>query len=154
MTGRDLADRANLVAVDHAEWSSIPRYDLRAFNDEGKGAALDHTAFRKDWLYRTLQRSNGLWLTNLLSDYTGGAIAEGETVFCHDVAVNDLAEGHVCIFRIDGAIYVARYSVRSSPGMTVADRIDEEIVTAGELGTGEGEFMPVARIVGRLIGRI
>lgn len=138
------------VEVNNADWVVISRHDLRQIDDHGKGEPLDPTPFRKDWLNATLGISYGLWLAAMLADYAPSGLAEGDLVFCQDIQPVDLIDGHLCFFRINGAILTARYSVRPRTGIAqVGDRLGENIVTASEIGTGDDQFVPVARILAK-----
>ena len=140
----------DLVAADDADWILVSRYDLRQIHDDGKGEPLDPTPFRKDWLNITLGMSSGLWLAAMLTDYAPSGLAEGDLVFCQDIQPFDLIDGHLCFFRINGAIMTARYSVRPRGGtLQLGDRMGESIVTASEIGTADDQFVPVARILAK-----
>ena len=108
------------------------------------------TPFRKDWLNRTLGRWSELYLVHLLSGYESrdGAsdLEAGDLVFCTEITPAELIDGNVCIFRREGALKVARYSVRRP------DRDEGDVVMPEEISNEE--FVPVCRILGRFAQRI
>lgn len=67
-------------------------------------------------------------------------------VFCREIEPVELIDGYVCIFRINQGLKVARYSVRPR------EMVDEDVVTSSEVS--EDQFVPVARILGKLLQRI
>ena len=145
------ADRSSqLVDIDDADWESVPFFDFRDITDEGKGPAVYWTPFRKDWLNRTLGRWTELYLVQLLSGYESrdGAsdLDAGDLVFCTEITPAELVDGNVCIFRREGALKVARYSVRRP------DRDEGDVVMPEEISNEE--FVPVCRILGRFAQRI
>ncbi len=143
-------DSIAVADANDVEWESIPFFDLRELTDTGKGPPQSWTPFRRDWLNRTLGTSVELYLVRLLSDYrsrTGDRdLAEGDLVFCREITPVELADGHICIFRRDQGLRVARYSLYER------DRIDEDVITGDEIA--EDKFVPVARILGKFAQRL
>jgi hypothetical protein len=142
-----------LVEAEQADWVTISEYDLRELTDEGRGEPRFPSPFRRDWLNQTLGAATGLWLTRLLSDYSGAGLVEGTLVFCADVESVDLRdrERQLCLFRINGGLVVGRYS--NLPIGSIAPG-DELFVYSSQIGTEDNQYVPVARILGRFIGRL
>lgn len=140
----------DLVAIDDVDWESVPFFDLKELTDTGKGETHYWTPFRKDWLNRTLGTSFDLYLVRLLSDYRSKLgdrdLIEGDLVFCREITPVELADGYVCIFRRENGLKVARYSLRPR------DLTEEDVITANEVA--DDQFVPVARVLGKLLQRI
>ena len=143
-------DSVAVADANDVEWESIPFFDLRELTDTGKGPPQSWTPFRRDWLNRTLGTSVELYLVRLLSDYrsrTGERdLYEGDLVFCREITPVELADGHICIFRRDQGLRVARYSLYER------DRIGEDVITGDEIA--DDKFVPVARILGKFAQRL
>jgi transcriptional regulator with XRE-family HTH domain len=146
-TGRRIASPA-VANVEDAEWEDVPFFDLRNVTDTGKGEAQSWTPFRKDWLNRTLGTSFDLYLVRLLSDYKSRAgdrdMTEGDLVFVREITPGELADGHVVIWRREGGLTVARYSLR--------DRDEGDVIYPHEVA--DDQFVPICRIYGKFIQRI
>lgn len=144
-----IANRAGLglLSVDDAEWVWVPRFDLREIRDEGKAPAVDTTPFRKDWLTSTLGTAAELWLAAMLTEYEPRGLAEGDLVFCREIEPVELLHGHLCFFRLGQGIIVGRYALRPDPSMVKAG---DNLVAPEDIGTDEGKFIPIARILGKL----
>lgn len=147
---------AHIVAADNADWVNIPVYDLGALTDTSKGNRSATVPVRRDWLNRRLLRSDGLWLTELPSDYESINLAEGDVVICSDLVAGVGAgaqEGWVCIFRGEGGPFVARYSNRSAAELrAAAEATGETFVGAADLQGGD--VQSIARIHGRMLARV
>jgi hypothetical protein len=65
--GRGRGDR--LIDAANADWIEVEDFDLRQFDDRGKGEPVGRTMFRRDWLYLTLGESSGLWTTRTRARY-------------------------------------------------------------------------------------
>lgn len=139
-----------LVDADEADFVSVPFFDLREISDTGKGPPHEWTPFRKDWLMRALGSTVDLYLVRLLSDYRSRNgdrdLNEGDLVFCKEIAPVELADGHICIFRRDQGLKVARYSLRAR------EMVDEDVITSEEVS--DDQFVPVARILGKYLQRV
>lgn len=146
-TGRRIASAA-VANVEDAEWEDVPFFDLRNVTDTGKGEPQSWTPFRKDWLNRTLGTSFDLYLVRLLSDYKSRAgdrdMAEGDLVFVREITPGELADGHVVIWRREGGLTVARYSLR--------DRDEGDVIFPHEVA--DDQFVPICRIYGKFLQRI
>lgn len=147
ISGRRIASVA-VASVEDAEWEDVPFYDLRNVTDTGKGDAQSWTPFRKDWLNRTLGTSFDLYLVRLLSDYRSRNgdrdLVEGDLVFVREITSGELADGHVVIWRREGGLTVARYSLR--------DRDDGDVIYPHEVA--DDLFVPICRIYGKFLQRI
>lgn len=152
LTGRTLEQHvaAPVVSVDDAEWVNIPYFDLRNISDTGKGAPISWTPFRKDWLNRTLGTASELYLVRLLSDYESRRgdkdLSEGDLVFCRECEPSDLVDGYIVIWRRELGLKVARYSLQSR------DREEGDVIYGDEVS--DDQFVPIARILGRLLQRV
>lgn len=145
----DAAAGTSLVEANEAEWVQIPRFSLSQLTDQGKGEPLERIPYRKDWLYRRLGSSSGLWITELPSDYDDLGLEEGDAILCSDIEKQGPAEKWICIFRGNAGPFVARYSNR---GGSELDSPDATFVTAADLQGGE--VFPVARIRARMLARV
>lgn len=139
-----------VVPIEDAEWESVPFFDLRNVTDTGKGPALSWTPFRKDWLNRTLGTSFDLYLVRLLSDYRSRLgdrdLSEGDLVFVREITPAELAEGNIVIWRREGGIVTARYS------MFRRGQDDGDVIYSDEVG--DDQFVPICRIYGKFLQRI
>lgn len=135
-------------SIDDAEWESVPFFDLRNVTDTGKGKAQSWTPFRKDWLNRTLGTSFDLYLVRLLSDYQSRNgdrdLSEGDLVFVREITPGELADGHVVIWRREGGLTVARYSVRA--------RDEGDVIHPQEVA--DDQFVPICRIYGKFLQKM
>ncbi|MEO7465595.1 MAG: helix-turn-helix transcriptional regulator [Sphingobium limneticum] len=140
----------DLVAVEDADWESIPFFDLRNVTDTGKGEAVSWTPFRKDWLRNTLGTAFDLYLVRLLSDYQSRLgdrdLSEGDLVFVREITPGELQDGHVVIWRRDLGLKVARYA------MTRRDRDEGDVIYPEEVN--DEQFVPICRIYGRYLQRM
>lgn len=149
--GREAPHRPNPLRVaDDVDWEWIPRFDLRELSDVGKGEAIDRTPFRRDWLATTLGTSVELWLAAILSDYPAHDLFEGDLVFCREAEPVELLDGQLILWRINQGLTIARYSVRAGVGGTGPN--GESLVTISEVSPEQ--YVPVARILGKLVKRL
>lgn len=155
----------HLVDSGEADWVSLPEYDLRAITAGGKGDPLSSTVFRRDWLNRTLLTDTNLWTTRLISGYPPSDLDEGEQVIVQDMALSELAEGHLCIWGMDlmGELtgrLVGRYSMRAFNKGLLDDGdggilIDPGLVGPDEHGHGGPDrYFLIGRILGRPLAAI
>ncbi len=137
-----------VVSVEDAEWEDVPFFDLRNITDTGKGEPQSWTPFRKDWLNRTLGTSFDLYLVRLLSDYESRNgdrdLMEGDLVFVREITPGELQDGNVVIWRREGGLTVARYSLR--------DRDEGDVIYPHEVA--DDQFVPICRIYGKFLQRI
>jgi|TARA_B100000378_G_scaffold275624_1_gene272026 transcriptional regulator with XRE-family HTH domain len=149
LSGRRIAASA-VADVEDAEWEDIPFFDLRNVTDTGKGEPQSWTPFRKDWLNRTLGTSFDLYLVRLLSDYRSRLgdrdLQEGDLVFVREITPAELIDGHVVIWRREGGLKVARYSLQQR------DREEGDVIYPGEVS--DDQFVPICRIYGKFLQRI
>ncbi len=154
-----------LALADEADWVSVPEYDLRALTPAGKGEPLGSTTFRRDWLNRTLLTDSGLWTTRLLSAYPPAGLVEGDVVIARDMALSELAEGHLCFWGMElmGELsnrLVGRYSMRAFNKGLVEDGdggylVDPALVGPDEHGNiGPDRYFLIGRILGRPLAAI
>lgn len=154
-----------LTDAANSDWVALPEYDLRTFTESGKGEPLASTAFRRDWLNRTLLTDSGLWTTRLLSAYPPADLKEGEQVIVQDHSLADLAEGHLCLWGLEmmGELsnrLVGRYSVRARGQHLVVEDDGEywvypRLVGPDEHGQiGEDRYYLIGRILGRPLAPI
>lgn len=140
----------DLVAVEDADWEDVPFFDLRNISDTGKGEPQSWTPFRKDWLNRTLGTSFDLYLVRLLSDYRSRLgdrdLQEGDLVFVREITPAELIDGQVVIWRREGGLKVARYSLQQR------DREEGDVIYPGEVS--DDQFVPICRIYGKFLQRI
>jgi transcriptional regulator with XRE-family HTH domain len=151
-----------LVDASDADWIEVPEYDLREITDDSLGRALITAPIRRDWLYSIVRAVSGLWLTRISSDYTPAGLSEGDLVICRSVRREDLAEGHVCLWRIADTVVVGRFSVMPDELMARGQVPDQPGMLTpfldAALGIQAGDLIvpPSAIAAGRyhLIGRI
>lgn len=143
-----------------ADWVSLPEYDLRAITAHGKSEPLSATTFRRDWLNRTLLTDSNLWTTRLISGYPPSGLSEGEQVIVQDMALSDLAEGHLCIWGMDfmGELsnrLVGRYSMRAYNKGLLDDGDGGNLIDPGLVGPDEHGMGGPDRyfLIGRILGR-
>ncbi len=153
--------KTGLVDATDADWIEVPEYDLRGITDETLGPPLVTAPIRRDWLYSIVRASTGLWLTRLGSDYSPAGLNEGDLVLCRSSRREDLAEGHVCLWRVGDTIVVGRFSVIPDEVMARGQMPDATALTPfldAALGIKAGDLVvpPSAMAAGRyhLIGRI
>lgn len=150
ISGTGAKTGADLVAVEDADWESVPLFDLRNVTDTGKGEAQSWTPFRKDWLNRSLGTSFDLYLVRLLSDYQSRLgdrdLREGDLVFVREITAAELQDGHVVIWRREEGLKVARYALARR------DREEGDVIYPDEVG--DEQFVPVCRIYGRYLQRV
>lgn len=142
--------RQSVVAIEDAEWEEVPLFDLRNVTDTGKGEPQSWTPFRKDWLMRTLGTAFDLYLVPLLSDYRSRLgdrdLHEGDLVFVREITPAELTDGHVVIWRRDGGLKIARYSLQQR------DREEGDVIYPSEVS--DDQFVPICRIYGKFLQRV
>lgn len=144
-----------LLDAAEADWIVLDEYDLRELTDDTKGEPRNPTPLRRDWLNQTLGTASGLWLARLLSDYPAGGLVEGTLVLCTDIEPAELLEGQLCMFRVNGGLLIGRYSFRAAGAIGAAgDRVGEMVITSSQIGHEDNRYWPIARILGRFIGRL
>lgn len=152
-----------VIDASEADFVAIPRYDLRELTDTGKGAPVETVPIRRDWLYRRLLVSTGLWLTELPTDYEWLNLAEGDVVVCSDIQPGTGPQnGWICIFRGEGGAFVSVYraDVYATKGrlppeedFLIAGRaVNYKFVTGYDLE--QGWVHPVARIHAKLFAKL
>lgn len=152
LTGRviERLPAAPVADVDDAEWEDVPLFDLRNVTDTGKGEAQSWTPFRKDWLNRTLGTSFDLYLVRLLFDYHGRTgdrdLQDGDLVFVREITPAELMEGNIVIWRREGGLRIARYTLYHR------DRDEGDIVLPTEVS--DDQFVPMCRVYGRFLQRL
>ncbi|RJF91148.1 helix-turn-helix domain-containing protein [Sphingomonas cavernae] len=149
----------SVIDAENADWVMVPEYDLRHIDDHGKGEPIDPTPFRRDWLHAMLGVSSGLWLSRLLSDFPSAGLSRGSLVFCQDIRAEELLEGNVCIFRVYGGLVIGRFTFRppqpgaighlaAAQGSLGAIYPSDMDVHKEAIGNSDGEYIPVARVLG------
>jgi len=140
----------DLVAVEDVDWEQVPLFDLRNVTDTGKGEPISWTPFRKDWLRNTLGTAFDLYLVELLSGYRSRVkdsdLYEGDLVFVREITMGELADGHVVIWRRDGALKIAQFSVQQR------DRDETDVIYPREVS--DDQFVPMCRIYGKFLQRV
>lgn len=139
-----------LADAEDAEWEQVPLFDLRNVTDTGKGEPQSWTPFRKDWLNRALGTAFDLYLVRLLSDYRSRLgdrdMHEGDLVFVREITPFELADGHVVIWRKEGGLKIARYSLQQR------DREEGDVIYPSEVS--DDQFVPICRIYGKYLQRV
>lgn len=148
--GTNRGNPVNVADADQADWVVIDEYDLRDVGELGKGEAKGQTPFRRDWLNRTLGTSTGLWLTRMLSDYPPADLAEGSIIFCSDIGPADLLDRQLCIFRVNHGLVTGRFTYRSDARPPAS----EQLVLPSQIGTDDDSYVPVARILAKLLMKV
>lgn len=140
----------DLIPVEDADWEQVPLFDLRNITDTGKGEALSWMPFRKDWLRNNLGTAFDLYLVELLSGYRGrqqeADLFEGDVVFVREITMGELADGHVVVWRRDGALKVARFALQNR------ERDEGDFILPNEVA--DDQFVPICRIYGKFLQRI
>jgi hypothetical protein len=111
VTGKELSPASSILDASDADWIEVPEYDLREMTDVSLGKPIANVPIRRDWLNVTYRATSALWLTRLLSDYPAADLAEGALVICRTITVAELAEGNVCLWRVQGKVVIGRFSV-------------------------------------------
>lgn len=150
-----------IADASDADWVPVPFYDLREFSETEKGEARSSMPFRKDWLYRTFGKSNDLWMTSLLADYTPLGLHEGEQVICCDITRTELVERQLCLWRVPllNQTLIGRYSmVHKGNALIVEDEgeywVNPHLIEGdNEHGLG-ADIVPIGRILGRVLQRV
>lgn len=146
--------RTLVDAVD-ADWVDIAEYDLRELTDEGRGPVVSTTPFRKDWLFRTLNQSSGLWLARLPADLPRYDLREGDMVFCRDVEPGEAQDGAVYLVRIWGHLTVARLdSMLGNRMNSVEGNLQDRALAPRDIGLDDGKAILVARVLGAPLRRL
>lgn len=150
ISGEGTKTGGDLLSVEDADWEQVPFFDLRNVTDTGKGDPQSWTPFRKDWLNRTLGTSFDLYLVRLLSDYesrnSDRDLSEGDLVFVREITPAELQIGNIVIWRRDGTLSVARYSMRRR------DREEGDLIYPDEVS--DDQFVPICRIYGKFLQRL
>lgn len=135
--------RSNIVAaVEDADWVEVPEYLTHEIDELGKLTPLTTTLMRKDWLYASLGDTSGIWMARAPTRNDALNIDAGTMLFCKDHPPGErLIHGAYYLFRINGGIILARFSLRDGGD-------GEETVTARELGQEEDQYIAVARVIG------
>lgn len=145
---------ARFSLVEDAEWVMIPEFDLAQLVEDGKGPIVSETPFRRDWLQRTLTQSSGIWIAKLTVDYEPEGLRVGAPVFLRDVVAAELTDRNLCIFRVNEQLMMGRFSPALEGLQAVAGRQPEFYVRASQIGVEEGQFVPVARVLGVPVRRL
>lgn len=162
-----------LVLATDADWIELPEYDLREISDEGLGSPASLTPIRRDWLYGTFRASSDLWLTRLISDYPPAQLSEGDLVVCRPITRAQLAEGHLCLWRVAGRVVAGTFSTvpdallaasraggddRMPAGGAFAAYLDPSLpgttnalVVPPSRVENDGPYHPIARILGVML---
>lgn len=140
-------DRVALASAEDADWVEMSEFDLRDVTETGKGPAIARTIFRRDWLYRALGESSGLWIARTLSPHPALSLPLGAPIVCKDHPQGELpVEGQHYVFRVNGGIVLSRFSYRGA----VAAAAGEPVVSPTELDQESGQYFIVARVLGSL----
>lgn len=139
-----------VVDAAQADWVQIETFDLRNINDDGRGAPLSSSPFRRDWLKTALGTDSGLWIARLLSDYPAADLAEGSQVILRDTRAEELVERQLILWRIRGHLVIGRFSA----ALRVTEPNGEYWVSPTLIGRADDQLNPVARILGRPLAPI
>ncbi|MGR4892242.1 hypothetical protein ACIPPQ_14535 [Sphingopyxis sp. LARHCG72] len=140
--GQSAAPKGHLIDANDADWVEVPEYSTYEFDELGKLTPITTTAMRKDWLYSSLGDTSGIWMTSAPTRNDALNIDAGTMLFCKDHRPGErMMHGAYYLFRINGGIILARYSLRDGND-------GEETVTARDLGHEEDQYIAVARVIG------
>lgn len=131
-----------LVDAADADFVGLPRYDLGQISDDAKANRVETVPIRRDWLFRKLYDTTGLWLAEAPASNFVLGIAEGDVVICSDVGNEPPRENQVYIWRGPAGQLVAQYSI-------LGRGTDAAIVSPSDIA--EGDLRPIARIRLRLL---
>lgn len=125
-----------------AESVTLPRYDVFAFGEYGRGEPLEEVTIPR-WLLGTIKTSTGLWVTQMPSDALPDVAEEGDTIICRDPEA-PLQDRRVYIFILDGRPIVRRVFVRPE-GLLLTGNLpsDEIVLRPDELD----RLMPAGRVL-------
>ena len=144
-----------LVQADDAEWIEVPEYDLREMSDDSLGVAISTTPIRKDWLFRTLRQSSGIWLARLPADLPRLDLLEGDLVFLRRVEPGEAQDGAIYIIRLWGHLTVARIDAMLGNRMnSVESNLQDRALAPRDVGTDDGKAILVARVLGAPLRRL
>lgn len=139
--GRVATAKVGLVDANDADWVEVPEYSTYEIDERGKLAPITTTLMRKDWLYSSLGDTSGIWMARSPTRSDPLGIEIGAMLFCKDYQPGErLIHGAYYLFRINGGVIMARFSLR--------DGSAEETVTARDLGREEDQYIAVARVIG------
>jgi transcriptional regulator with XRE-family HTH domain len=143
---------APALSVADAEFVWVPRFDLWAFDAEGKPLELETIPIRRDWLYGVLRRTGGLWFADMPSDALPDVAREGETIVCEDPGPN-LQEKGVYVFWRDGEVMVRRVSYSTGGYTLSADGVAPiDMPRRGQVPPDE-LLTPIARVLATYVVR-
>lgn len=131
-----------LVAVEDADWVEVPEYLTHEIDELGKLSPLTTTLMRRDWLYASLGDTSGIWMARAPTRSDALNIDSGTMLFCKDHRAGErMIHGAYYLFRINGGVIMARFSLRDSND-------GEETVLPRDLGHEEDQYVTVARVIG------
>jgi hypothetical protein len=140
--GQSAAPKGHLIDANDADWVEVPEYSTYEIDELGKLTPITTTAMRKDWLYSSLGDTSGIWMTSAPTRNDALNIDAGTMLFCKDHRPGErMMHGAYYLFRINGGIILARYSLRDGND-------GEETVTARDLGHEEDQYIAVAKVIG------
>lgn len=111
VTGVGAASSSPLSLAGDADWIEVPEYDLHELTAESLGRPIATAPIRRDWLNITYRAASSLWMARLLSDYPAAALEEGALVICRSIKPAELAEGNICLWRVQEKVVIGRFSV-------------------------------------------
>lgn len=136
-----------LTPVEDADWVQLPRYDLARFTPEGKPESNATLPLRRDWLFRAVGHTSGLWLADMPSDALPDLAQEGDTLICADFEP-PFTEGRVHIFSLDGRIVIRKVYFRPEGLLLKASNPEFEPI---EVKAADAQHLPV---LGRVLAVI
>lgn len=149
------ADISGLIDSSEADWILVPRYDLFAFTAQGwpeKPEPIDQVPLRRDWLARVARHTTKLWLCDMPGGSMEDVAREGDELLCRDIDDEEIADGRVYVFMLDGRPLVRRALV-TMKGLVLraTDATLEPMTFAPPLPGGPLEgLVPIGRVIGSI----
>ena len=125
----------------------LPRYDVFAFGEYGKGPAVETVQLPASWLIAAVKTTNGLWLAEMPSDALPDVAREGETIICRDPET-PMQDRRIYIFLLDGRPIVRRIAFQ--PNLVVLRGEDEADTITLRPDEMAERLMPAGRILARV----
>jgi hypothetical protein len=79
-----------LIDANDADWVEVPEFNLGDLTDDGKGASIGSTIWRRDWLYMSFNDSSDLWIARMLAAAPSLRLPAGTPLFCKDQKPGEL----------------------------------------------------------------
>ncbi len=144
ITGVEDQGRRMIRSADLVE---VPRYDLAAFNEYGRGEALEVLQVPR-YLLTGIKNTEGLWVVDMPGDAMPSVAGEGDQIICRQPDA-PLQDRKIYIFMVDGRPLVRRVLVRPE-GLVLKSDNEEDTITLGRDDLEGDRLAPVGRVLAPL----